>query len=269
MAEPVVSSSLVPGAPLRGVLDWRAVRAPGALRFVGGARGLTLSLSLLVHASFALFAAHRLHAAPQASAEVAALSPIDVADAEVLPEPLAPSAPLEIKAPQPATPLAAIARAVAHAPVAAAPPAADVVSAPVSEAVASAAPAPAPRFAMTVAATSALVVAPTSNPGIAATPGPEAPINERAADVPARLLVGAPPGYTAAAQAAGIEADVPLEIVVDRAGAVQSARGLSHVGYGLDEAALAAVRSYRFSAAHRAGSAVAVRMHWMMRFQLR
>ena len=60
----------------------------------------------------------------------------------------------------------------------------------------------------------------------------------------------------------------PIKIHGETA-AVQAARLLAHIGYGLDEAALAAVRGYRFAAATRAGSAVAVRMRWLMRFQLR
>jgi hypothetical protein len=65
-----------------------------------------------------------------------------------------------------------------------------------------------------------------------------------------------------------VEADVPLEIVVSEAGVVIGARGLAHVGYGLDEAALESVRGFRFSAASHDGKAVAVRMKWLMRFQL-
>jgi len=37
----------------------------------------------------------------------------------------------------------------------------------------------------------------------------------------------------------------------------------------IDEAALRGVRAYRFSPARRAGKALAVRMRWLMRFQLR
>jgi len=95
------------------------------------------------------------------------------------------------------------------------------------------------------------------------------PFNESQVDSPAKLQTGSPPTYTAAAEAAGVEVELPLEIVLDRAGAVESARALQHVGYGLDEAALAAVRRYRFSPARRAGHAVAVRMRWLLRFQLR
>jgi len=88
-------------------------------------------------------------------------------------------------------------------------------------------------------------------------------------DTPARLLVGSSASYTREAEAAGIEADVPLEIVVDSAGSVIGARALSHVGYGLDDAALRSVRGYRFSPARRESKPVTVRMRWLMRFQLR
>jgi len=40
-------------------------------------------------------------------------------------------------------------------------------------------------------------------------------------------------------------------------------------GYGLDEAALTAIRAYRFSPAVRAGRAVPVRMRWVVQFRLR
>jgi protein TonB len=87
--------------------------------------------------------------------------------------------------------------------------------------------------------------------------------------VGARLLYGPPPGYPATARAAEIEADVPLEIVVDARGAVVDARGRAHAGYGLDEAAARAVRAYRFAPAQRGGVPVAVRMRWTMQFRLR
>jgi protein TonB len=95
------------------------------------------------------------------------------------------------------------------------------------------------------------------------------PFSESQVDRPAKQQSGAPPSYTAAAEAAGVEVELPLELVIDRSGAVQSARTLQHVGYGLDEAAVAAVRRYRFSPAWRAGKPVAVRMRYVLRFQLR
>ncbi|MEI9948835.1 MAG: energy transducer TonB [Pseudomonadota bacterium] len=134
-------------------------------------------------------------------------------------------------------------------------------------------PAPAaPRFVLTVAP------APHTAGGISAGSGsaeaanagaPAEPAPEASVDTPAKLRAGSSPSYTREAEAAGVEADVPLEIVVDGAGSVISARALSHVGYGLDEAALQSVRGYRFSPARRGGKALAVRMHWLMRFQLR
>ncbi len=95
------------------------------------------------------------------------------------------------------------------------------------------------------------------------------PFAESSVDAPAKLVSGAPPSYTPAAESAGVEAEVPLEVVINAAGAVEDARSLSHVGYGLDEAALSAVRSYRFAPARRDNQRVAVRMRWLMRFQLR
>ena len=134
-----------------------------------------------------------------------------------------------------------------------------------------------PRFAMTVAVT---VGKPSVGISAGATPSELArsrtgsadtslaPIPAAAADVPARLRVGAAPKYTLAALSAGVEASVQLEIVVSSAGLVTSARGLERVGYGLDECALQSVLSYRFSPALRGGAPVAVRMRWLMRFQL-
>lgn len=74
-----------------------------------------------------------------------------------------------------------------------------------------------------------------------------------------RLKTWGAPAYNSAALSAGVEADVALEIVVNEAGAVISARGIAHVGCGLDEAALESVRAYRFTPASRAHRAVAVR----------
>jgi len=135
----------------------------------------------------------------------------------------------------------------------------------------------APRFAITLGATSRgplgseLEHGPTAAAGSAAAGSApsSAPAAENSVDTPAKLLAGAAPSYTPEAQAAGIEADVPLEIVVDDTGSVIAAHALSHVGYGLDHAALLSVRGYRFAPARRAGKALAVRMRWLMRFQLR
>jgi protein TonB len=127
-----------------------------------------------------------------------------------------------------------------------------------------------PRFTMVVAATTAPASGITATTGRTTTAGAvsNAPIAEASVEIPAKLGAGAAPAYTAQALAAGVESDVPLELVIDANGAVASARALHHVGYGLEEAALRSVRSYRFTPARRAGVSVAVRMRWLMRFQL-
>jgi protein TonB len=101
------------------------------------------------------------------------------------------------------------------------------------------------------------------------TSGTDAPFAEAAVDIPARLLRGDPPAYTRDAEAAGVEAEVPIEIIFDRNGVVVSARALRHAGYGLDAEALRGIEQYRFAPARRNGAPVAVSMRWQMRFQLR
>lgn len=141
------------------------------------------------------------------------------------------------------------------------------VSASSAEPVASAAP----RFTLQAPVVTAGINATSiaASQAGASAPFAAAPVLETQVDTPARLEAGNPPSYTAAAEAAGIEVELPLEVVIDASGFVRSARALGHVGYGLDEAALAAIHGYHFSPAHRAGSAVAVRKRWVMRFQLR
>jgi len=242
-------------------------------------KGIALLLSISVHAAVALAAAR---GAPHAisSASLSAASVLEL----VAPELTA------IDAPMPPMPSPTSARAPHHHdyPV---PPNHDeaphdpalrhvlpVQSTPSSAPAAapavlvSPAPAAAPRFAMTIGpATRAAHGSNVSN-GVTPTPSsdsPAEPAAEASVDTPARLLVGSSASYTREAEAAGIEADVPLEIVVDSAGSVIGARALSHVGYGLDDAALRSVRGYRFSPARRESKPVTVRMRWLMRFQLR
>jgi protein TonB len=81
-------------------------------------------------------------------------------------------------------------------------------------------------------------------------------------------VLGLAPSYPDAARAAGIEGDVRLELVVGVSGAVESARVVRGIGHGLDEAALRAVRQFRFAPASKAGHAVRVRMGWSVQFRL-
>ncbi len=94
----------------------------------------------------------------------------------------------------------------------------------------------------------------------------ESDVTERA-----RLVVGPKPVYPATALADGIELDAPLafEIVVDTNGAVISTRPLGVAGHGFDEAALSAVRAFRFTPAKRDGDLVRVRMRWTVEFHLK
>ena len=93
-------------------------------------------------------------------------------------------------------------------------------------------------------------------------------VDERGVSVRASVSYGPAPAYPTAARDAQIETDVPAEIVVSPTGRVIDARITRHAGYGLDEATLDAIRSYRFTPAEREGHAVAVRMLWTMRFRL-
>lgn len=99
--------------------------------------------------------------------------------------------------------------------------------------------------------------------------GPGGVIAESGVTTRARLQSSVPPTYPPAARQGDIEADVPLEIVVDTAGRVRSSRALGQSGYGLDEAAIAAIARYRFFPAQRDGHPVRVRMRWVVQFRLR
>jgi TonB family protein len=148
--------------------------------------------------------------------------------------------------------------------------------APTTNAPAQAAPAEAtndamPHFTIAVdeattayGAVSSLGSTPPQEGGIDAAPMPEALVDGRA-----RLVAGVSPAYSDAARADGIEGDVRVELVVGVSGAVESARVVLGIGHGLDEAALRAVRQYRFAPALKAGRPVRVRMAWSMQFRLR
>ncbi len=111
-----------------------------------------------------------------------------------------------------------------------------------------------------------------SSQGSASAPPPgddSAPVAETLVSTRATLASGGLPVYPAEAREQEVEADIPVEIVVSPSGVVTDAKVLSHTGYGLDEAAVAAVRGYRFHPAQRGGHSVAVRMRWDVSFKLR
>ena len=87
--------------------------------------------------------------------------------------------------------------------------------------------------------------------------------------VPARLVSSVVASYPMGARADDVEGDVVVEVVLDRGGQVIDARVARPAGHGFDEAALSAIRRYRFSPAQRDGHAVRVRMPWTVQFRLR
>jgi TonB family protein len=140
------------------------------------------------------------------------------------------------------------------------------------------APSSAPRFTMTFGggavgggAVSARGTAPANGGSAgdghdAADVTAQAIVPESGVSLRARLVDRAPLTYPFGAE--DLEADVGLELVVDAHGGVESARVTRGAGHGFDEAALAAVRKYRFTPAERTGSKVRVRMPWVVQFRL-
>jgi periplasmic protein TonB len=76
------------------------------------------------------------------------------------------------------------------------------------------------------------------------------------------------PGYTDAARAAMVEGKVRVQLTVDEAGHVVSVKLLQGLGYGLDEAALAAARQAEFEPAVRCGKPTSATFNISMRFSL-
>lgn len=74
--------------------------------------------------------------------------------------------------------------------------------------------------------------------------------------------------YPPEAKQKQIEGPVVMDILVDSVGAVRDARLIEGPGAGLDEAAMAAIRRFRFKPAEVAGQAVAVRIRYIYRFVL-
>jgi protein TonB len=75
-----------------------------------------------------------------------------------------------------------------------------------------------------------------------------------------------PAEYTASARAAGIEGKVRVRLTVDETGNVVDATIIAGLGYGLDEAALAAARSAHFEPATQCGKPVRATFNLSMRF---
>lgn len=80
---------------------------------------------------------------------------------------------------------------------------------------------------------------------------------------------GSKPAYTEAARRTRTEGVVVLEAVIDRQGRVVDVAVLRALGFGLTEAAVQAVETWRFEPATLNGRAIAVRYSLTVRFSLR
>lgn len=76
------------------------------------------------------------------------------------------------------------------------------------------------------------------------------------------------PAGTEAARAAGVEGKVRVQLTVDETGRVVEVKLLQGLGYGLDEAALAAARQAEFEPAVRCGKPTRATFNISMRFTL-
>lgn len=74
--------------------------------------------------------------------------------------------------------------------------------------------------------------------------------------------------YPPEAKAAGVEGQVILSVTVDLEGKVASAKVLSGPGYGLEEAALAAIKKFRFRPAVKGGERVSTEIKYTYTFEL-
>ena len=75
--------------------------------------------------------------------------------------------------------------------------------------------------------------------------------------------------YPPEAKAKKIEGKVVLELLIDAFGQVRDAKLVSGPGFGLNEAALAAIRQFKFRPAEVEGKAVAVRIPFTYNFLLK
>lgn len=76
------------------------------------------------------------------------------------------------------------------------------------------------------------------------------------------------PAYTSAAREANVEGKVRVQVTVGADGSVTSATVIAGLGYGLDEAALAAAKRATFEPGTRCGKAVSATFVIAMRFSL-
>jgi protein TonB len=138
---------------------------------------------------------------------------------------------------------------------------------PAPAAPALAAPAATPTFTITMGSAQAYRGGATSANGTGEKPSDE-PIPEALVSSPAQPLYAFKPPYPGAARAEGVEATVTVEIIIEVDGSVREAHVVRKAGFGFDEAALTAVRQFRFTPARKDGRAVRERKRSTFEFRL-
>jgi TonB family protein len=95
-------------------------------------------------------------------------------------------------------------------------------------------------------------------------PNPSVPAPQRV-----KVVFSAPPPYTDAAKAAGLEGIVRISLVVDALGTPSNIQVLQSLGMGLDESAMESVSKWRFSPAIENGLPVSSAFTIDVNFQLK
>jgi periplasmic protein TonB len=83
-----------------------------------------------------------------------------------------------------------------------------------------------------------------------------------------QLVHSVEPEFTEQARAARLQGQVAIQLIVDSNGNPEDLQVVHHLGMGLDEKALAAVRQYRFHPAMFHGRPVPVRLVVVVNFHL-
>ena len=82
------------------------------------------------------------------------------------------------------------------------------------------------------------------------------------------VLHSVQPEFTEQARAANLQGNVEIQLIVDSEGNPQNIRAIRHLGMGLDEKAMEAVRQYKFKPAMYQGHPVAVQIVVELAFHL-
>lgn len=85
---------------------------------------------------------------------------------------------------------------------------------------------------------------------------------------PPKLVTFVDASYPADAKAAGLQAEVDLQMAIDGTGQVTDVRAVAPVGHGFDEAAVAAARKFVFEPARRGDRAIPARIRYRYVFEL-